>query len=79
MKNSPDCVNAIALVMVIPAKPASSVNNVMENSVVTKTASALRKSKWRSNQRLVIQKEYHIYSPFCQTEIIVLNMKDTIP
>lgn len=53
-------VNAIAEVIHIPAVPALTKPE-SANSVVMSTATAPRQSKFRSSQRFVIQKLYHIY------------------
>lgn len=56
----PDDVKPIALVIHKPAQPASLVKVEIENSMVNRTAKAPKASKFKSNQRFVIQKEYHI-------------------
>jgi hypothetical protein len=56
----PELVNAIALVIHKPASPAPFVKVATEKSVVTRTDKAPSASKFKSNQRFVIQNEYHI-------------------
>ena len=53
--------NAIALVIHNPARPAPFVSVATENSVVTSTAIAPSTSKLSNNQRFVIQNVYHIF------------------
>ena len=59
--NIPDDVKVIALVIHNPARPAPFDSVDIENSVVTKTETAPRASKFKSNHRLVIQNDHHIY------------------
>jgi hypothetical protein len=59
-KPLPELVNAIALVIHKPARPAPFVKVATEKSVVTRTDKAPSASKFKSNQRFVIQNEYHI-------------------
>ena len=59
-KTLPELVNAIALVIHKPARPAPFVKVATERSVVTRTDKAPSASKFKSSQRFVIQNEYHI-------------------
>jgi hypothetical protein len=59
-QHSPEVVNAIALVIQRPARPAPFVKVDIENNVVIKTATAPKESKFKRSQRFVIQKLYHI-------------------
>jgi hypothetical protein len=61
-KALPELVNAIALVIHKPARPAPFVKVATEKSVVTRTDIAPRASKFRRSQRFVIQNEYHIFN-----------------
>jgi len=60
-KTLPELVNAIALVIHKPARPAPFVKVATERSVVTRTDRAPSASKFKSSQRFVIQNEYHIF------------------
>ena len=61
-KTLPELVNAIALVIHKPARPAPFVKVATEKSVVTRTDKAPSASKFRRSQRFVIQNEYHIFN-----------------
>ena len=60
-KPLPELVNAIALVIHKPARPAPFVKVAMEKSVVTRTDKAPNASKFKSSQLFVIQNEYHVF------------------
>jgi hypothetical protein len=74
--NLPEVVNAIALVMHRPARPASFVKVDIENNDVIKTDKAPKASKFRRSQRFVIQKLYHIWKS--QKIIVILSYKKRI-
>jgi hypothetical protein len=56
----PEVVNAIALEIHKPARPASFVKVDIENNMVTKTDKAPKASKFRRSQQFVVQKLYRI-------------------